>query len=918
MRLRSNVSAFLKAYSRADLLGKIVTTVPVFFLLLIALATIPAARATPITVGPEASLSLPSSALYHLELGNQPDDNIVQNLNPPVFSWLYYENPALYVYNPQTSYTAVRYFRLQLSTSPAFNPLVWDIACSNNFYNFLAPITNNDGSTYTSPVYWRVVYLDVNGNLMSNGAPHTFTLSPTAKKWDRRFLADENYLISVGSQHPHIFFNSSNRDAVSKYLQTRTWQTPGTYWSSTTNDAYNLITNSWWNSPTLTNQNNWSQYSSFICKVAFTYQLTTNAVMAAANPGQMLEIYATNLVRYGWDRTEAYNINANVPQYLAMCYDWLYPLMTPQQRSNVLYTMESMCQYYVYEDWLYTGTPPNKNRIYTNPLAVKSGSHFREGESHSRNDQVGLAMTMAGMGESAILRSLHNYFLGYYYAQFDPFQGDDGRAYNTVQDFDVNRQFGPLLMAAESFPSWGLTNAPIYGQLANIFAYLEPVGYGHTSEIEPFCWGVQGGSPYTYLGQWQFTRFYDAACFLNSGAIMRQYKRTTAFTRIGAEEPLLEVFTPFYFPPPVEADAPSTTFLDQVRGWAMSFSAPPTDWGGYTNGVGIIFQARPSAAGRLNGTYTDGQVEMWAYGAHVTTGGSGNYEEHPMFQNNALFVDGISYNNPNPAVSDPWYARFTAFTNTADYTYIAADLTKAFARTNWNTPGYQDILQTFYFYPTNARPYISSVTRSVVFPHKKYMIIYDHLQTTQPAHFQWKWNVWQPTAVVNTKDCSFTYTCTNGYNGSNVTVYVTHVVTPSTMTLNNMTTGTQLLGTDLKNTAKINPFTGENYNDPAWDKYYPDHYWPYWAHSIWVQNNTPTTNWHFMTVVYPVKWGQPAPTITRINDYKVRVQQGTQLAMDDDTISFDPATDAPTLDLSGPSLGPSPRLLPPSNVHVSP
>jgi len=912
VRQRSNVNALFRAYSPADLLGKFVKTTPAFFLLLIALATVPGARAATATIGPEASLSLPSSALYHLELGNQPDDNSVQDLNPPVFSWLYYENPALYL---NQNNNAVRYFHLQLSTSPSFNPLVWDIACSNNFYNFLAPITNNDGSTYTSPVYWRVVYLDATGNLMSNGAPHSFSLSPNAKKWDRRMLADENYLISVGSQHPHLFFNSGNRDAVSRYLQTHTWQTPGVYWSSTTNEAYAVTTNSWWNSDSITNAYDWWQYSGYFAKVGFTYQLTTNAAMVAADPGKMLEIYATNLVKYGWDRVEAYNLNASVPQYLAMSYDWLYPLMTAQERANVLHCMESMAQYYVYEDWLYTGTAPNVNRIYTNTLAIKGGSQFREGESHSRNDQVGLALTMAGMGESAILRSLHNYFLGYYYAQFDPFQGDDGRAYNTVQNFQVNRQFGPLLMASESFPEWGLTNAPIYADMANIFAYLEPVGYGHDSEIEPDCWGVQGGAPGTYLGQWQFTRFYDVACFLNNGALMRQYNRTTAFTRIATEEPLLEIFTPFYFPPPAEANAPSTTFLDQVRGWAMSASAPPTDWGGYTNGVGFIMAARPSAAGRLNGTYIDGQVEMWAYGAHVTSGGSGNYEEHPMFQNNPLFVDGISYNNPNPAVSDPWYARFTAFTNTQDYTFVSADLTKAFARTNWNTPGYQNILQTFYSQATNARPYIANVDRSVLFVHKRYFVIYDQMQTTQPAHFQWKWNVWRPTVSMNAANCSFSYTCTNSYNGSNVTVYVAHVVNPALMSVTNMTTGANLFGNDPANTAKINPFTGENYNLPSWDRYYPDHYWPYWANSIWIQNVTPATNWHFMTVVFPVKWGQAAPVITRVDDNTVQVQQGG----DNDTIQFTPGVPTPTvtLNLSGPTLGPV--FIPPvQGVHISP
>jgi hypothetical protein len=754
---------------------------------------------------------------------------------------------------------------------------------------------------------------------MATSAVHSFTVAANAEKWNRSMFADPNYLIGVGANHPHMLFFATNRDAVSKFLQVSVWPTPGTYFLSTTNDAYNLITNVWWNNESLfTNLNNWEQYSYFLTEVAFTYQLTTNATIAAADPGRMLDTYITTLRRRNYDRMEAYNLNAQVPQQIGECYDWLYPIMTPAQRSNVLNFMESEAQYFVFEDWLYTGTVPNTNRIYTNTLAVKYGSQFREGESHSRNSQVGLALCMAGMGESPILRGLFSYYMSYYIAQFDPFQGDDGRAYNSAQNFLMTRQFPPFLMASILFPDAKLTNAPVYNMLAHLFAYLEPVGYGGDNELEPWCWGVQGGSDQQgpYKTQWQYTRFYDAALLLQSGPVLRQYNRSRTFTGTAPEAPFwIEAFLPYYWHPPAESDWPDTYWYDIVHGWAISMSHPPTDWAAFTNGVGFIYQARPSAAGRINATFTDGQIELWAYGAHITAGGSGNYEEHSMFQNTSLMVDGIGYNNPNPAVSDPWYSCITAFTNTADFTYVSSDLTKAFARTNWNSFGYQNVQQRFYAQATNSRPYISGVNRSVIFPHKKYLVIYDQMQTTQPAHFQWKWNVWRPTAVVNTNNCSFTYPASNTRNGSNVMVYVSHIVDPSTMTLTNMTTGSQLYGTNHLNTAKINPITGENYNDASMDVYAPDRYWPYWGHSIWVQNKTATTNWHFLTVVYPVKWGQPAPTITRIDDYTVHVQQGAN----DDVISIDPSTSVPTvsLNLTGPSLGPS-HLSPPSDLRVAP
>ncbi len=54
----------------------------------------------------------------------------MQNLNPPVFTWIYYENPQLFSNNGYRKYA---FLRLQLSPNANFSPLTWDIVCSNNF-----------------------------------------------------------------------------------------------------------------------------------------------------------------------------------------------------------------------------------------------------------------------------------------------------------------------------------------------------------------------------------------------------------------------------------------------------------------------------------------------------------------------------------------------------------------------------------------------------------------------------------------------------------------------------------------------------------------------------------------------------------------------------------------------------------------
>jgi hypothetical protein len=168
------------------------------------------------------------------------------------------------------------------------------------------------------------------------------------------------------------------------------------------------------------------------------------------------------------------------------------------------------------------------------------------------------------------------------------------------------------------------------------------------------------------------------------------------------------------------------------------------------------------------------------------------------------------------------------------------------------------------------------------------------MQTTKPAQFDWPWHIWEPTSVVNPSTGSFTYTSTNQFGGTPVKVYVQHIVDPTLLGFNNV------VGTNL---SKYNPFTGENYFGQDGDT------GPFWNSTVWVYNKTPVTNWHFLTVIYPVKVGDSAPIITRIDDYTVKVQKGGVT----DTINFSSGGGTPTVSLTL-QAGPSP----PQNLRVEP
>jgi len=224
-------------------------------------------------IGPESLLSLPSSALWQGFVGNTPADGSLQNLNPPLFKWTYMEDPT------QSDKNVTRAFRFQLSTNPNFSSFVWNILTSNNFYNFLPPITNSDGSIHTGTNYWRVIYLNSDATVnLATGAMHHFSLAANATNWDRSMLGDPNYLISVGQQHPHMYFFATNRDAVSQFVRTSVWPSTAFGWVNQTNYAFQVIAQSWWNSPTIANENLGNRLLD-VALVAWVYQLDRKSVV---------------------------------------------------------------------------------------------------------------------------------------------------------------------------------------------------------------------------------------------------------------------------------------------------------------------------------------------------------------------------------------------------------------------------------------------------------------------------------------------------------------------------------------------------------------------------------------------------------------------------------------------------------------
>lgn len=836
-----------------------------------------------VVIGPEAQVSLPSSANFRIFIGNAPDSNVVQTLNPPIFKWIYYESP----WNAGYPDYQLRTFRFQLTTNQngSFANPYFDVTTSNNFFNCLPPITNPDGSTFTGTNYWQIIYMQPDAStVISTSAVQTFTMSSDATVWDRSRYANTSYLLSLGAQHPHMFFFQTNLAAMTAFLHTNSAM--GFSWQGITQAiAYPTITNSWWNKDSFSNQvpGAWAQQIADVC---LAYAIDSNATLKAANPGQMVSRLASSMIKNNYDQTDQ-NAISESGKMLALAYDWAYNDMTAAQASNVLWTLERFALFYVDSDWWYTGTPAPANRDYSKIFSSLQCQYSSGAKASSDHPQVdsgdGMYMTLAGLGESAILRDCFSYFINYNMAQLESFNGDQGRGY-TEQSFRTYHMFGATLLL--SCLDQTMTNIPWISTYPTMLCYLEPLWYSELQDQEgDFAMENHGMTSGCQIYNY---KYYDVAVMLQNGYILQQQQKNYAI-RSGSPDfypEYGEAFLPYYFPyVPAPSDFPSNYYFSSKDGWCMSYEYPPNNWNCFTNGVGFVFSARPEGSNAGHDEWHDGDIDMFAYGAHISFGGIGQYDKHAWFLN-GLFVDGIGNctpNGQNPTAG--WYSRMIGFTNSTaannDYTYVGAELGQSF--NNYDTNGYGGgglgNMERFYGYSTNARPYITSVQRHILFPHHRYLVLYDQFETTKNAQFMWKWNVLETKHLVATPNAfSFQYTSTNFYNGSNVTVYVQHVANTNQLTLMN------LVGT---NYVMTNPFTGENLGAA-----------PYYAPIGPLQNatevafnNTLTTNWHFLSVIFPVQWNDPngAPRITRITDNTVEVQQGAF----DDVISFNETNASP-------------------------
>ena len=791
-------------------------------------------------IGAEAEKAFPPGAAYSGGVNVRPGHGEVVELNPPIFSWFYVSNIVTASPDSGTYWE----FQFQVSTNTAFTNNIVNKRTPSNLYNTLAPFTNSDGSAFTRPLYWRVGYVTPGGPTNLWSSTNRFDISANALIWDRSMLADESYL-AAKFVHPHIFITSANRSAVFQFARTNdptAWATMMANHTAGTNTA-------WWTSNAA-----WPATDALMVFRAFSLGPTITFWALSQEPT------VTNHLAANYNRMVDWFIGAHYEftDYgsgssgemlfsLVLGYDWLYPILSVQQRSNALFAIQRTARFYnrnsfwsteaVTGHWEYDNTG-----AYSRPRLMPWYNSARRGTSHQwRDTSIVAVLGLAAYGEGGDAREFYDLWINYMIGRTHFAGGfaaiNMGRGYASVGMKDGGLIWNTLAYMSV-FPEAQLNRIPTMTGFADWFSRMTPPAWTGVHG----AWGDGGdGVVANFTAYWNHYDFRALALLTRDGNAWLAHQNQTAFGVSSVVPGFFAVPSTYAVWPPPAPTTNSTAKAFIEDGWVIASSKPANAIDAFTNGLGFILAARPRGTEGGHSINCDGVVELWAYGAKVTDGGAWNldpYGYRPEAQD-TLFVNGqgmqvnSSYGGYSGEPILPWYARIAAYRTSPDFTYALGDITPAF------TNAYN-----------SERANVLKVKRHVLFSRTgKYFVLYDELATRTPSTFHWQWHVQLPT-VANVTTSGFRYSSSDR-GGRNITNHVFHASTG--LAFDNLT-GANVLR---------NPHTGVTFTDSG-DPYRR-------AHALWYRNAAQSTNFTFLSVIVPQEPGKATPNISRIDNNTVVV-----------------------------------------------
>ena len=918
------------------------------------------------SIGAESVLRIPASARFSSIVNFRPGDGDTVSNNPPYFSWMYNTNHIVsYEFNPNgfgnTIWFWTNSFQLQVASNATFTGnLQTDVTLPFNYYAFNGPLD----TSATRKFWWRVKYVR-NGTPFWTNGPFNFTVAANASTWDRSFLASTNYVATNGV-HPIFCFRAGEQAAIYSWMQTQPDFTAyGGVLSmavGATNKAYFKSHSQWGTNPVGSNPNLVAPAE----RLAFDQVRELGCVLSLwALSGEerwtnasMTGWLVTNLNHFvNWYQHPANNYTAtdyghpagtpDIPLLLAATYDWMYDYMgadtatfNGQLRTNTYGAIWKTWQIINHSGAFWTdtenGNPPAFPPTYgfprtTESVPTHSFMKLPHSHWHTINFTV-MPMALVVANDRAAGEFTWRWMMNYLLSRTSPYAGFAAQhagpyGYSDGQTFKQafgNGIIGTMMFYDVAFPQAQLYRTEFLQRFPEWFTRLHPYGMRHAHGPYGDGWPAPDYGHSGLLGR--KTYGLDMAGVARSGVARQAYELNAEFHAATSVASWTDLPLRWHYKDSLPALKTNTTSAVYVEdGYVAASSKSPSEFDCYTNGVGFSMRARPR--GSLNGhdVYTDGSVDMWAYGAQLTDGGGAGLDQYGYRPESSptLFVNGLGQSTPGYLASPdlPIAASISAFTNSGtNFVFVSADITGLFTNSAHPLSGL-----------------VTKVRRHILFPRSMYWVICDEFGSRSPATFAFRWHVpWvfrysatggaleRETFFANGLYGSnslamttngFTYVAANytsagagNYVPPRIPIHVAFVNATNqygifnAVGVNNLGAGGVAKNGTSDTNSTLNPFIsgGTTYGTPNPDR----------AVGMWVTNRVPATSWRLITVIVPQQTGVPAPVITRLDESTVAV---TYEGMTE-TITFDANYQGPftyRVDLG--SLGKNPPSPPARN-----
>ncbi len=783
---------------------------------------------------------------FSRSVNEAPADGETLTLNPPRFRWRYH---------PEGNRGGLFMFIFQISTTPGFDKPVVNVTTPFNFYNSIAPL---DG---TGTFYWRVGYIEgdnAEGKTPFHWSPvRSFRIADNARVWDRSLIAHPDF---SDKPHPRILLSEKNLPKLRFLAET----------DSTTKEilirirsiANETLNREWYlNFPETDKEKApelFYRMAHSLCYVAFMYRLTGEEKYASVKSRALtFASYPKGGRASPEPMGESSEDSTQNTEFLALLYDWLFPGFNASERAVFVASLDWRIDHFV-NNFAWKRTRDGKREVHTyGSLATTGASHSFEGfwdtfpaalaiyeDSEAARECFHLGVNwMVGVGSS------HGFDEGW----------NEGPGYSSSK-------FKWLLNAMQYldsvFPEFEAGRNPWLDRMGEWFCRVTPVGMKHAP------WGHQSNNR-NYYEYNRINNLRRLAYITGNGILLYNWKELggpESFVRSSARL-WSEFVLPALYETPVEQAEKDPVGFFPLGGWVMAGTKPPSSIECYETSVGMIFQ---SSLGAYSHSFaSENSFHIYAYGEDISfASGTSEYEPHAFhsMSHNTVLIDGLGQSQPNPPET-PRVGYIRAFQRGKGYVYWAGDATNAYPKHPLKRSGdWWGTLESIY--SERDLDYLVRFIRHVVFLKGKYFVIFDDLACEKPAQYTWLYHILPPDPVRFDSD-SFTI----DYRVGDVPVRIAHIA---------FLDGLELI--DMKGEDGFkNPLTGEDYTDKLGR--HPtgvrkeEHIV---GHNLYISNRKKAGEYHFLSVIAPVKHGEEFPEIRHIDDLTVEI--------DGYVISFDPGT----------------------------